>query len=150
MAGKITIRPASDPDIAAIYDIEVKSFERPYTLENLRHEFRVKFSDFIVAEHGNRIAAYAVVWKVHDEIHLNKIAVAEEFRLKGIGKALVEYIINNVNPGYAKIILIEVRERDTGARNFYKKLNFRESGLRRDYYIDDNAVLMEREIELNR
>ncbi|MCU0822216.1 MAG: ribosomal protein S18-alanine N-acetyltransferase [Spirochaetes bacterium] len=146
MKENLIIRPASESDINEIYNIEVKSFERPFTIENLRHEFRVKFSDFFVAEIDNRVAAYAIVWKVHDEIHLNKIAVKDENRRRGIGSAMVVHIINNVNPGYAKIIFIEVKERDTGARDFYKKLNFRETGIRKDYYFNDNAVLMEREI----
>ena len=146
MMENILIRTATERDIEAIYDIEIKSFNKPFTLENLRHEFRIAFSIFIAAEIENRVEAYAIVWKVHDEIHLNKIAVSREYRNRGIGRALVEYIINNVNPGYAKIMLIEVKERDTGARNFYKKLNFTETGFRRDYYIDDNAVLMERKI----
>ena len=139
MMENILIRTATERDIEAIYDIEIKSFNKPFTLENLRHEFRIAFSFFIVAELENRVEAYAIVWKVHDEIHLNKIAVSAEYRNRGVGRALVEYIINNVNPCYAKIILIEVKERDTGARNFYKKLNFAETGFRRDYYIDDNG-----------
>ena len=147
MIENILIRPATERDIEAIYDIEIKSFNKPFTLENLRHEFRIAFSIFIAAEIENRVEAYAIVWKVHDEIHLNKIAVSGEYRNRGIGRALVEYIINNVNPGYAKIMLIEVKERDTDARTFYKKLNFTETGSRSDYYIDDNAVLMERKID---
>jgi ribosomal-protein-alanine N-acetyltransferase len=146
MRKDILIRPAAEYDIDDIYDIEIKSFNKPFTLENLKHEFRVAFSDFIVGEYHKKVAAYAIVWKVHDEIHLNKIAVSEEFRRTGIGKSIVEYIMKNVNPGYARIILIEVKEKDFGARDFYKKLNFIETGFRKDYYIDDNAVLMERKI----
>lgn len=146
MIKKTIIRPAADRDIEEIYNIELKSFDKPFTLENLKHEFSVRFSDFFVVEIENKVTAYAIVWKVHDEIHLNKIAVSEEYRKTGIGREVVDYIIRNVNPGYAKVILIEVRERDTGTRSFYKKLKFTETGFRRDYYIDDNAVLMERKI----
>ncbi len=138
-----SIRKAGDDDIEDVYKIEQESFPNPLSYEGLAHEFRISFSTIIIAEYMGDIVAFAIIWKVHDEIHLNKIAVKNEFRRMGIGKALVSCIIKTINPENAKGILIEVREKDEGAVSFYKSLGFRVTGVRKKYYIHDNAVLME-------
>lgn len=143
---KFVMRFAGEGDLDEIYKIEVELFEKPFSLQSFNHEFRVSFSTFIVVEHLSGIVAYAIAWKVHDEIHLNKIAVKKKFQKAGIGKAIIDFITESINPGYARVMLIEVREKDSGARRFYEKIGFKETGIRKSYYIDDNAVLMEREI----
>ena len=46
-----------------------------------------------------------------------------------------------------KTIMLEVREKNTSARQFYNKLGFIEKSIRYNYYPDDNAILIEKEIK---
>ena len=42
--------------------------------------------------------------------------------------------------------MLEVREKNTAARQFYFSNGFTEKGIRQDYYPDDNAVIIEKYI----
>ncbi len=140
------IRFATEEDTDDIYKIEVASFDKPYTRDSLFQEFEISFSRFIVSVLSGEIIAYTIVWEIHDELQLNKIAVKKEYRRKGIGKSLIDFIMREGIKKNHKIIYIEVREKDHGARSFYKELGFIESGIRNSYYTDDNAVLMEKQL----
>ena len=116
----------------------------PWTVEGLVSEMASPRSHFLVAEHEGKVVGYALVWFVADEVHLLKIATADRFRRCGIATSLIEYIFNRFSQ--ASAILLEVREKNAGARCFYKKLGFVENGVRNKYYPDDNAVLIEKKV----
>ena len=138
------IRPAKCADFERIYRIEAEAFMSPWTVEGLVSEMASSRSHFLVAEHNGKIVGYALVWFVADEVHLLKIATADGFRRCGVASSLIEYIFNKFSR--ASAILLEVREKNSGARCFYKKLGFVENGIRKKYYPDDNAVLIEKKV----
>jgi [ribosomal protein S18]-alanine N-acetyltransferase len=139
------IRAAEPGEIDSILKIEKESFKSSWSIEGLVSELSSPNSHFIVAEHEGKIVGYALAWLViGDEVHLLKLAVASGFRRRGIASALVAYIINEFKT--ASLILLEVREKNAEARNFYKKLGFIENGMRKNYYPDDNAILIEKRL----
>jgi [ribosomal protein S18]-alanine N-acetyltransferase len=143
---EFSIRDAELDDIERIFEIELESFVNPWRIENYTHEFKIPFSYMFVAEHQNRIIGFINLWLVNDEIHLNKIAVCDSFRKMGIAAGLISFILKKYdNIGIRKIYL-EVREKNKEARIFYKKLGFNENGLRKNYYPNDNAILIEKDL----
>jgi ribosomal-protein-alanine N-acetyltransferase len=139
------IREAVPADFKSIFKIESEAFKSPWTIEGLLTELVSPRARFIVNEHQGKIAGYALLWVVADELHLLKIATASGYRRRGISSALIAYIINEFKD--ASVMLLEVREKNVEARNFYKKLGFVENGLRKNYYPDDNAVLIEKQLK---
>ncbi len=137
------IRRAEEQDIDQVFLIEQQGdgdWKRDFFLNELSNSFSV----FLVAEKEGRIAGFAVIWNVADEIQLNDIAVSPDFRRTGVGTELIQHIISmpfKIKP--AKIFL-EVREKNLRAVQFYKSLSFYETGRRKNYYGDDNAILMEK------
>jgi ribosomal-protein-alanine N-acetyltransferase len=97
----------------------------------------------VVAEFEGSIVGYASAWNVAGEIQLNRIAVAGTFRRSGIGTLLMNGIIERLQRWKPRKILLEVRERNTAARAFYKSIGFYETGRRNNYYHDDNAILLD-------
>jgi ribosomal-protein-alanine N-acetyltransferase len=140
------IRKAREKDAENICKIESESFKNPWTIDAFLNEFRIPYSDIFVAEYNTKIIGYTVSWLVNDELHLHKIAVHADYRRIGIASALIDYLIRAFGKSIS-IILLEVRQKNTEARNFYKKLGFIENGIRYNYYPDDNAVLIEKMIE---
>jgi [ribosomal protein S18]-alanine N-acetyltransferase len=138
------IRPAITADFKSIFKIESEAFRSPWTIEGLLTELVSPRARFIVCEHQGEIAGYALVWVVAGELHLLKIATAFGNRRRGIASALIAYIINEFKD--ASVMLLEVREKNVEARSFYNKLGFVENGLRKNYYSDDNAVLIEKQL----
>lgn len=140
-----SIQEACLEDLETIYQIELKSFKNPWSYENYINELGIPFSYIITAKIEKEIIGFALFWIVKDQIHLNKIAVIGKYRRMGVAAALIDYIITRFREG-AKIIYLEVREKNSGARRFYEKLGFRENGVRKNYYPDDNAVMIEKEL----
>jgi len=141
----IIIRNAGVDDIEDVYNIEKESFDSPWNYKNILHELNLQFSIFIVACIDETIAGYVIAWQVQDEIQLNKIAVKRNYKRLGIGKRLLEKIIEISNPPVARVFL-EVRESNAEAQLFYRKLGFITTGFRKDYYKTDHAILMEKRL----
>jgi ribosomal-protein-alanine N-acetyltransferase len=87
--------------------------------------------DFLVAIVGNSVAAFAIYRQLApDERELLNIAVAPEFRRKGIARALW----NRVITGFRGYVFLEVRASNSAAISLYKSLNFKEISIRQNYY----------------
>lgn len=142
----IIIRDASEDDLPAIHELEARSFSSPWSMEGLRRELSISFSHVLVAELDGSLAGYAVAWDVKGDINLNHLAVAEPLRRRGVGSALVRALMDRLAVRGGQCVYLEVGARNKGARAFYTRLGFRENGLRKNYYPDDDAVLMHMEI----
>lgn len=90
------------------------------------------------------IYAYAGLWLMVDEAHITTIAVRPECRGKGLGELVLCGLIDTALEVGARIVTLEVRVSNTVAQNLYLKYGFKQSGLRRRYYSDNNedALIM--------
>jgi ribosomal-protein-alanine N-acetyltransferase len=79
-----------------------------------------------------------------DEAHITTIAVRPESRGKGLGELVLCGLVDTALEVSARIITLEVRVSNTVAQNLYLKYGFKQSGLRRRYYSDNNedALIM--------
>ncbi len=110
-------------------------------------ELETTFSVFIVAEVSGEIAGFAVAWNIPGEIQLNNIAVRKKYRRRGIGTALLREVHESLKDNNPKRIYLETQFRNSGALLFYKNLGYRVNGRRKDYYTDDDAVLLEKVLD---
>lgn len=79
---------------------------------------------------------------IYDRIELEYIWVSFEHRKKGIASKLMDKMIEEkVNN-----ITLEVRTTNEGAINLYKKYNFKVVSTRKNYYGNEDAYLMIREM----
>lgn len=76
-----------------------------------------------------------------DIIDLLNIIVKPEYQNQGIGSVLLKYIIDNKQD---KKIMLEVRSKNINAIKLYQKYDFKIINIRKNYYKDDNAIIMER------
>ncbi|TAL37238.1 MAG: ribosomal-protein-alanine N-acetyltransferase [Spirochaetes bacterium] len=138
------IRRAEARDMDAIHEIEEECFTAPWSRKNIEHELSVSYSWFLVAERSGEIAGYIIAWDVKGEIQLNHIAVRPRARRSGIGRMLVKALVDGLSAQGASRVLLEVRSRNEEALGFYRALGFVENGRRKNYYHDDDALLMEK------
>ena len=90
------------------------------------------------------ILGYVSVWTMGSDAHIVGIAVREEHRGFGIGELL---LIGAVETGLRQgleTVTLEVRVSNAVAQALYTKYGFREVGLRKRYYRDNNedALIM--------
>jgi ribosomal-protein-alanine N-acetyltransferase len=87
--------------------------------------------EFMVAVEVDKIVGF-VVWRTvaEGECELLNLAVAAEFRRRGIARQLMEALLHLPE----NQIFLEVRESNQAARLFYKSIGFQEVSIRREYY----------------
>jgi ribosomal-protein-alanine N-acetyltransferase len=87
--------------------------------------------DFQVAIEGKNIAGFLVARTLAaDEREILNLAVAPEFRRRGVARALVASAFQ----GFRGAVFLEVRESNKIAQEFYKSLGFKELSQRAEYY----------------
>ncbi|RNB55719.1 ribosomal-protein-alanine N-acetyltransferase [Brevibacillus gelatini] len=132
-------------DVGAVAELERLSFSTPWPHEAFVNELtKNPNARYVVAVHQNRIVAYCGMWIVLDEAHITNVAVHPLFRGKKIGLGLMIKMMGVAKMLGAKSMTLEVRPSNTVARNLYTKLGFREHGVRKRYYSDNNedAIIM--------
>ena len=94
-----------------------------------------------------QFAGFAIMRYQLQSAHLLLLAVAPKFRRRGIATALLKWLEKTALVAGVESILLEVREHNGSARNFYEKLGFRDAQLIHDYYSNsENALRMMRRI----
>ena len=97
--------------------------------------------DFRVAIEGNRVVGFLVARTLAaDEREILNLAVAPDFRRKGVARALLD----NAFQGFRGAVFLEVRESNEVAQEFYKSLGFKEVSKRDGYYglPPESAIVM--------
>jgi len=81
---------------------------------------------------------------VADELHINNVAVREEYRRLGIARMLLETALDEAKRRGARRGFLEVRAGNTPAQALYAICGFRVTGRRPSYYTDplEDALVM--------
>ncbi len=88
----------------------------------------------------NGIKGVLVYSKIYDRLEIDYIIVDKQYRRLGIASRLLKYM-EDENKGALNITL-EVRESNALALSFYKKNGFVIEAVRKNYYKDENGLLM--------
>ena len=91
-----------------------------------------------------RILGYAGAWVIMDECHITNIAVDSQARGKGLGRLLIEALMQYTSNLGAAWADLEVRVSNIPAIRLYESVGFFSVGKRKRYYEDngEDAFLM--------
>mgnify|MGYP005644146441 FL=1 len=123
--------------LTKVYELELESYDFPWTKEILRDCILYKYDSFVVVLNNN-LVGYIISKITYPETHILNLTVKKNFRKNGIGKALIELIISDARLRNSENIILEVRANNSDAQSLYKKLNFEVIGTRKDYYESKN------------
>ena len=140
------IRDAIASDLPRIIEIERLSFGDPWSWDSFLRELSLPFSRLIVASDGEdeRLMGFLCRWLVADECHVLNVAVHPRMRRKGIAGELMGNALAEAKARKAQVVTLEVRRSNLAARSLYRKLDFEERRLRRNYYgRGEDAIVME-------
>jgi ribosomal-protein-alanine N-acetyltransferase len=133
-------RLADCADAPAIYDIETASFKTPWSYESIRADVCLNENAYyFVAEEDGNIVGFCGIHAVLDEGHIMNVAVKPEYRGRGVGEALLRTMIAQTD---LEAYTLEVRVSNRAAISLYKRLDFETVGIRPEYYIDEDALIM--------
>jgi ribosomal-protein-alanine N-acetyltransferase len=93
---------------------------------------------------SERIVGFAGMWLMLDEAHVTTIGVKPSLRGRGFGELLFATLLEIAISIGARRATLEVRVSNHPAQALYRKYSFREEGVRRRYYSDNNedALIM--------
>lgn len=83
---------------------------------------------------------------IYDRSELSYIFVLEKYRKKGYAKKMMDFFIDYVKNNNCLNITLEVRKSNISAINLYKKFNFKVIADRKNYYGNEDAIMMLREV----
>ena len=92
------------------------------------------------------IIGYAIIRISIDEAEIDEIAIDKNNEGHGYGTLLLKEIDNLLISKNIKNIFLEVRSKNIRAINLYIKNNYKEYRLRKNYYIDDDALCLVKEL----
>ena len=95
--------------------------------------------------YDNKVIGFIHISSNYEIIDILNIVVDPKYEKQGIGTKLINYIIKKKDTIVSKIML-EVREDNLKAINFYQKNNFTIIAKRQNYYKNKDALIMERNI----
>jgi len=133
-------------DLDEVLEIERQSFPRPWTRAMFESELKnpVSFMTVLKTDSGgqSRLAAYIVYWVVHGEAHILNIAVDPAQRRRGSAELLLATALEQMRRNLVFEVFLEVRRSNTAARKLYENFGFVESFVRKNYYGDEDAIVM--------
>lgn len=138
---------ATPADIDAIHQLETAAFPAPWRREFFESELAASGRLCLTAKRRGALAGYLFAMWFFDEMHVNKVAVDEHERRRGIALELMNRCIAFGRERGVKSISLEVRKSNRGAQEFYEFLSFEPLYMRPRYYPDgETAVVMVRKI----
>jgi [ribosomal protein S18]-alanine N-acetyltransferase len=126
--------------------IEQVSFPCPWSETSFLAEFK-KYppSLYVARENKNKLLlGYICFWSVADEIHLLNLAVRPNQRHQGVGRRLMQFLLEQARINKAQAVFLEVRPSNLPALDLYSSLGFKVLYRRPGYYGPDgeDALIM--------
>jgi len=129
-----SIRPMLEADVAAVLTVEQAAYEFPWTEGIFSDCMRIGYSCWaLTTEHG--LSGHAVMsLMAPGECHVLNVCVRPDLQGEGLGRHLMNHLIDTARGYGVTLMLLEVRPTNLAALELYRSLGFNEVGLRKDYY----------------
>jgi len=141
----IIFRKATIEDVDQIWEVEKLSFHSPWSKQAFFNELTTnQYAHYYVIEYERSVGGYAGMWLLFDEGHITNVAIRPELRGMKLGELMMRQLMIAAKAMGASSMTLEVRVSNNVAIALYKKLGFREEGIRKNYYADtlEDAMIM--------
>lgn len=141
----LVVRPATPTDVAGVVAIEREAFTQPWNRAAFVDLVSAPEAIFLVADgQDGALAAYAIVYVAAGHSELANLAVAVRARGTGLGRHMLEKVMQAARARGARQMFLEVRESNVAAQSLYTSVGFLAVARRRHYYqepVEDALVL---------
>lgn len=138
--------PLTHERLEDLLKVEENAFSKPWSRQQFLGELASDATRYFLAEADGQIVGYAGAWLIVDEVQITNIAVHSDYRRRGIGKALLTHLLNTTQEEGATFYSLEVRRSNLPAQALYKSQGFSVQGERKNYYGDEDALIMLKEL----
>jgi ribosomal-protein-alanine N-acetyltransferase len=133
----VTLRSYEPHDFAALHRLDRSCFPAgiSYSKTALHYFMTIPSADCIVATDGARVAGFILTEENPPLAHIITMDVAEAYRRKGVGSALLAESERNLALRGVRSILLETAIDNEGAVAFWKRHGYRIEAVLKRYYL---------------
>lgn len=131
---EVIIRELTAEDAEAVSQIEKEAFSMPWSVQDFLEMTEADYAHYYVAQADGEIAGCCGVRNLAGEGEITNVVVAQKFRGKGIGRKLMEYMLEEAASFGIGDCTLEVRAGNFPAIRLYESLGFQGEGIRPDFY----------------
>lgn len=128
------LRKCLPSDLGKILEVEKVSFPDPYDIVILSELLAVEPDGFLVAENDAGMMGYITAVSSQGEGMIYSLAVLEEYRRRGIGRALMTAELDHLSRRKVSRVYLQVSVNNQGAIALYRGFGFGEVGRIKRYY----------------
>lgn len=138
------IREMKEEDIPFVCDIENSIFSKPWSASSFISSIKDRNNIYLVVEEENQIIGYCGLWGIVGEGQINNVAIKKECRNKGIGKKMLQKLLELGKENGLEEFTLEVRVSNKNAIRMYHSLSFKDAGIRKNFYEEplEDAIIM--------
>jgi ribosomal-protein-alanine N-acetyltransferase len=142
MTSPVTLREMNHRDVAAVATLERVVYPQPWSARTFYDELALANRRYIVAEDDGAVVGYAGLLLVEEDAHITTLAVDPAARRLRVGTRLMIELVDRALSAGARHLTLEVRVSNSAARSLYERFGFAPVGVRKNYYRDEDALVM--------
>jgi ribosomal-protein-alanine N-acetyltransferase len=143
----LKLKPLDKRSLTQIMKMERLCHTDQWTAENFLAELQRPFTVAKGLWLDQTLVGLSLSWILPPECHLLNLMVHPKLWGRGLGRFLMEDLIQTTKNGQAYKIILEVKVGNQRAENLYRLLGFTGCGIRKGYYSDgSNAAIMTLEL----
>ncbi|QOJ24353.1 MAG: ribosomal protein S18-alanine N-acetyltransferase [Gammaproteobacteria bacterium] len=129
----VEIRPMLLSDLDRIILIEREIFLFPWSPGNFADSIKAGYICHVLHQ-TDTLMGYGIMMMSPEEAHILTLGIAADWQKKGLGKKLLQFLIQYAREQQAKSVFLDVRESNHGAAQLYKQMGFQHIATRKGYY----------------
>ena len=137
----ISIKEINEKDIDLCFELDLKTISL-WSKNQWANEFKKEGIKVYGLSITNLLIGICVLQVVLDEAQINYFAINSNFRNKGFGSHLMNYLIKVCEKIKVNKLYLEVSQSNVTAERFYSRFGFFTVGIRRNYYKDGTDALL--------
>lgn len=130
---------------------ELKKEEEPSVFQLLKQYFNAQYKELnpfekILIYKDTEVAGLISYSILYERAELNYILVLPDYRNNYIASLLMKTMLSDLIKNKVKSVTLEVNENNIPAIQLYKKYGFQKISIRKKYYGNEDALLLQKEL----
>ena len=140
--GVMEIRAMTPSDVPAVSELEQLVYPEPWSEKVFNDELAQPSRVYLLALEDGEVIGYAGLMVVFEDAHITTMSVAPAARGSGVGQRMMMKLVDAAIAAEAEHLTLEVRMSNDPAQALYRKFGFAPVGVRKDYYLNEDALIM--------
>jgi ribosomal-protein-alanine N-acetyltransferase len=138
----IDIVPLTIDRLDEVVAIEQRVYPTPWSAGTFQEELAAPNRTYLVALGDDEVVGYAGMMIVAAEAHVTTVVTLPERRRERVGTRLMLRLAYQAVEEGARSLTLEVRSSNKGAQELYRRFGMAPVGVRKKYYISEDALIM--------